>query len=105
MFTRIVTLKLKENSDSEFTSLNENQIIPLLRRHDGFRDAITFVAPERSQVLAISLWDTKENAEAYNQTGYPQVLKTLSKVIEGTPKVEAFMLSNSTLHKIAAKAV
>jgi hypothetical protein len=45
----------------------------------------------------------KENAEAYNRTGYPEILKTLAKVVEGTPKVETFELSNSTLHKLAAK--
>lgn len=105
MFTRNVTLKLKANSTPEFTSLNENEIIPLLRKHKGFRDEITFVAPERSEALAISFWDTKENAEAYSRAGYPEVLKIMSKVVEGTPKVETFELSNSTSHKVAAKAV
>lgn len=105
MFTRIVTLKLKANSESEFTNLNENEIIPLLRTHDGFQDEITFVAPERFQALIISFWNTQENAEAYNRTGYLEVLKILSKVIEGTPKVETFKLSNTTFRKVAAKAV
>jgi hypothetical protein len=54
--------------------------------------------------VGISLWDTKEDAEAYNGAGYPDVLKTLSKVLEGTPTVETFEVANSTLHKIAAKA-
>ena len=31
-----------------------------------------------------------------------QVLKRLDKVVEGTPKVHAFEVSNSTWHKIAA---
>jgi hypothetical protein len=53
--------------------------------------------------VAISFWETKENAEAYNRTGYPEILKILAKVVEGTPKVETFELSNSTLHKLAAK--
>jgi hypothetical protein len=66
---------------------------------------MTFVAPERSEALAISLWDTKENAEAYNNTGYPEVLKAMINVIEGTPKVETFELSSSTLHKTIAKGV
>ena len=105
MFTRIVTIKLKANSTPEFTRLNQSNIIPLLRKQNGFRDEMTFVAPERSEALAISLWDTKENAEAYNRTGYPEVLKTLSNVVEGTPKVETFELSSSTLHKTVAKAV
>ena len=105
MFTRIVTIKLKANSTQEFTRLNESNILPLLSKQNGFRDEMTFVAPERSEALAITLWDTKENAEAYNRSVYPEVLKTLSDVIEGTPKVETFELSSSTLHKTSAKTV
>jgi len=105
MYIRNVTLKLKENSAPEFTSLNEKEIIPLLRKHQGFRDEIIFIAPERSEALAISFWETKENAEAYNRTGYPEVLKRMSNVVDGTPKVENFELANSTFHKLAAKGV
>ena len=105
MFTRNVTLKLKANSAPDFTRLIENEILPMLRKQNGFRDEITFIAPERSEAVVISFWETKENAEAYNRTGYPEVLKTLSNVIEGTPRVETFELSNSTFHKLAAKAV
>jgi heme-degrading monooxygenase HmoA len=54
--------------------------------------------------VGISLWDTKEDAEAYNRAEYPEVLKALSEVVEGTPTVETFEVANSTLHKIAAKA-
>ena len=104
MFTRNVTMKLKPNTAPEFKGLVENEILPLLRKQQGFRDEFTFVAPERSEVLAISLWETKENAEAYNRTGYPEILKIVSKVIDGTPKVENFELSTSTLHKLAARA-
>jgi len=31
------------------------------------------------------------------------VLTSLATVVEGTPKVEAYEVSNSTFHKIAAK--
>ena len=103
MITRNVTLKLKANSAPEFTKIIEEQILPLLRKQRGFRDEITFLAPERSEALAISFWDLKGDAEAYNSTAYPEVLKTLSKVVEGTPKVETFEVANSTFHKIAAK--
>lgn len=105
MFTRNVTLKLKANSTPDFTRLIEKEIVPMLRKQNGFRDEITLIAPERSEAVVISLWETKENAEAYNRTGYPEVLKTLSNVIEGTPKVETFDLFNSTFLNLAAKAV
>ena len=104
MFIRNVTLKLKPNTAPEFNRIMENEILPLLRKQPGFRDEITFVAPERSEVVAISFWETKENCETYNQTGYPEVLKIVSKFVEGTPKVETFELLTSTLHKLAAKA-
>ncbi len=103
MFTRNVTMKLKANSAAEFPRVIENEIIPLLRKQKGFRDEITYVVSERSEAVATSFWDTKEDAEAYNRTGYQEVLKTLSKVVEGTPKVETFEVANSTFHKIAAK--
>ena len=102
MFTRNVTLRLKANSAPEFTRLNESNIVPILRKQKGFRDEITFIAPERLEVMAITLWDTKEDAEAYNRTGYPEVLNTISKVVEGTPKVETFELCHTTFPKVAA---
>jgi len=104
MFARHVSIKLKANSAPEFTRIIENEILPLLRKQTGFRDEITFVAPERSLALGISLWDTKGDAEAYNRAGYPEVLKGLSKVVEGTPEVETFEVANSTFAKSAVKA-
>src|SRR4029450_14161876 len=105
MFTRTVTMKLKANSAGEFSRLIENDIVPLLSKQKGFRDEITLVAPERSEAVANSFWDTKEDAEAYNRKGYQEVLKTLSKAVAGTPTVEIFEVANSTFHKIAAKGV
>ena len=104
MFARHVTMKLKANSVVELPRIIESDVLPVLRKQKGFRDEIAFVSPERSLAVGISLWDTKEDAEAYNSAGYPEVLKTLSKVLEGTPTVETFDVANSTLHKIASKA-
>jgi len=104
MYTRNVSMKLKANSAQEFTRTLENEVIPVLRKQKGFKDEITLVAPERNDALAISFWDKKEDAEAYNREKYPEVLKTLSKVVDGTPRVESFEVANSTSPQIAAKA-
>lgn len=105
MYTRNVSIKLKANSAPEFTRTLEKEILPLLRKQKGFKDEISFVAPERNEAVAISFWDKKESAEAYNREKYPEVLKALSKVVEGTPRVETFEVANSTSHQIAASAV
>ena len=104
MYTRNVSMKLKANSAPEFTRTLEKEILPLLRKQKGFQDEISFVAPERNEALAISFWDKKDSAESYNRETYPAVLKALSKVVEGTPRVETFEVANSTSHDIAAKA-
>ena len=81
----------------------ETDVLPVLRKQNGFKDEITFVAPDGAEAIAISLWDRKENAEAYGRDTYPEVLKSLAKVIEGTPEVLNYEVANSTCHKIAAR--
>ena len=103
MYARNVTLHLKANTAPEFTRTLETDVLPMLRKQSGFKDEITFLAPERSEAVAISLWDRKENADAYSRDTYPQVLQTLAKVVEGTPVVESYEVSNSTFHKIASR--
>ncbi len=103
MYARNVTLHLKANTAPEFTRTLETDVLPILRKQNGFKDEITFVAQDRSEAVAISLWDRKENADAYSRDTYPEVLKSLAKVIEGTPEVENYEVANSTCHKIAAR--
>ena len=79
MFARNVSLRLKPNTLSEFTRIFDKEVIPMLRKQSGFRDEITFAVPEGLDVVAISLWDSKEYAEAYNTAGNPEVLKILNK--------------------------
>lgn len=103
MYARNVSMRLKPNSVAEFTQTLEREIIPLLRKQKGFQDEIAFVVPGGMEAVAISLWDQKENAEAYNRGTYPEVVKALAQVVEGTPQVQTSEVSNSTWHKIAAR--
>src|SRR5258708_10959815 len=104
MCARHVSGGLKLKSVAEFNRTMKDEVIPTLRKQKGFRDEITFVAPDGTEAVGISLWDQKENAAAYYRTSYPQVLEFLAKVVEGTPEVKAYEVTNSTYHKIAARA-
>ncbi len=103
MFARTVRMQLKPNSGAEFTLMVEKEVIPVLRKQQGFKDEITFLPADGKEAVAISLWEQKENAEAYQRGAYPEVLKAVAKVIEGTPQVQTSEVSNSTWHKIAAR--
>ena len=102
MFARNVSIHLKSNSSAAFTKLIENETIPTLRKQKGFQGELTFLAPGGADAVGISLWNNKENADAYARDGYPEVLKSLNKVVEGTPKVQTYEVANSTFHKITA---
>jgi len=64
---------------------------------------MAFVPADGKDAVAISFWEEKENAEAYGRATYPDVLKTLAKVVVGTPEVRTLEVVNSTLHQIAAR--
>ncbi len=101
MFARNVSVRLKSNTLSEYGHVFESQVLPLLRKQKGFRDEITIASSNGLDVTAISLWDNKADAEAYNTSTYPEVVKNLSKVIDGTPRVQTCEVISSTFHKIA----
>jgi hypothetical protein len=103
MYARKVSIRLKPNTSGEFTRTMDNDILPLLRKQDGFKDEITLVAPDGEDAVAISLWDRKESADAYNRETYPQVLKGLARVIDGTPEVQVYEVASSTFHDTAAR--
>ena len=104
MYAREVALHLKANAGNDFTRTIEKDVLPRLRKQTGFADELTFLNPNGTDAVAISLWDRKENADAYTRDTYPQVLKDLAKVVDGTPEVHAYEVSNSTFHKIAAQS-
>jgi hypothetical protein len=102
MFARNVSINLRPNTLSEFLKTMENEIVPLLRK--GFQDEMTLSVPGGIEVVAVSFWDRKENAQGYDSSGYPKVLKILDKFLDRTPHVRTFEVVGSTLQKRAARA-
>jgi hypothetical protein len=101
MYARNVSIHLKSNSLSDYARTFEKDVLPLLRKQKGFKDEITFAGPGGVDVTAISLWESKKDADAYNTNTYPEVLKSMSRFIEGTPTLQTSEVVNSTFHKIA----
>jgi len=104
MFARRVSLQLKPNSAVMLTEKMENEVLPLLRKQNGFQDEITFLSQDGTKAFGISLWDKKESAENYVRDTYPTVEKILAPMVEGSPQVGSYNVSNSTFHKVGAPA-
>ena len=104
MFARSVTFHLKPGRATEFTRLLEQDVVPMLRKQKGFQDELSLLTSNRTEAVGITVWDLKENAEIYARSTYSDVLKTLEPVVEGTPQVQTYDVSNSTFHKIPVRA-
>lgn len=104
MFAHNVSFRLKSDRTDAFNKVFDTDILPLLRKQKGFQDEITLVAPDGVDVVGISLWDTKENAETYARGPYVGVLKTLQPMIQGEPRVQTYEVTSSTFHKVAGPA-
>jgi hypothetical protein len=91
MFARNAHFRVKSlDMAAEFSRTLEGEILPLLRKQRGFKGEITLSNPGNLERISISLWEDKSSAEAYDANIYPQVLKVLSRVIDGTPKIRIF---------------
>jgi len=101
MFARNVLLQLKPNTLSKFEETFKNDVLPVLQKHPGFRDVFICASDDGTQVISISLWDSKDEIDTYNATAYPQVLKSLEELLDGPPKVQSWKVMHATFHKIA----
>ena len=105
MFSRTLSISLKPNTLNDFTQTLDKEIVPMLRKQAGFRDEICLASDDNTHVTAVSLWDSKQQADAYIASTYPAVLKTLDKFLDGVPKVSVWNVINSTSHKLTSAAV
>jgi quinol monooxygenase YgiN len=94
-FAREVHFQIKSGKETEFNNLFEKEVLPILRKQDGFQEEVTLVNPKGA--VGISLWDNRQHAETYDKTGYPQVLAKLTPVIAGTPTVEIYETASTYL--------
>ena len=98
MFTRNVTMHLKPNRVKQYTETLEKKVIPMLRNQKGFKDEISFVNRAGTEATGISMWNSKEDADAYDRTDYKKVITALADVITGTPEIKTGEVTNSTPH-------
>lgn len=92
-FARNVHFQIKSGKETEFNNLFEKEVLPMLRKQNGFQEEVTLVNPKGAHF--ISLWDNRKNAETYETATYPQVLAKLTPFIVGTPNVETYETASS----------
>jgi quinol monooxygenase YgiN len=104
MYTRIVEITSKSGKARELCNAIEEKALPILKKQTGFVDETVLVSDaEPNQVLGLSLWNSKEDAERYHQEQYPQVHDALKHLLDGEPIIRTFDVQSSTTHQITAR--
>jgi quinol monooxygenase YgiN len=82
-FARNVHFEIKSGKEQEFTGLFEKEVVPMLRKQNGFVEEMTLVNPKGA--YAISLWDDRKSADAYQTSTYPQISRQAHERHPGNP--------------------
>ena len=88
-YARNVNFTIKNGKIDEF-----NRLMTLMKGQKGFCQDLTVLRSNTG--MSLSVWDDRASAETYNTKIYPEVLKKLNPVLDGTPRVE----TNDTIHEL-----
>jgi heme-degrading monooxygenase HmoA len=103
MFTRIVEVTAKNGKARELSRTIDEKVLALLRQQPGFVDEITLISREHpDRLLALSFWNSAEDAERYSREGFSKVNEIIRNLITDPPQVRTFDVATSTINKLAA---
>ena len=85
---RSVRFDIAADKNEEFHTIFRNNILPLLKEQDGFRNELLLVQDQH--VLAISVWKNLDAARKYESGTFPQIDKALRAVMFGKSTVETY---------------
>jgi len=80
MFVRLTNLELLPDREAEATKIYNEQIVPLVKKQKGNID-IMLLHPlnEKGEHISYTSWESKEDADAYQQSGKYQELVGMVK--------------------------
>ena len=74
MFARILELVPKLEKKEEFIRVVKNEVLPILNKQHGFLEMLPFFPEVKNEeVITISLWTEKKDAERYERELFPKV--------------------------------
>lgn len=77
MFARINRFEVADGKSEELQAAYE-KTIDIVRKEEGFQEAILMIEPETGQAVSVTLWNTRESME---RTGRPGAGTLLEKIL------------------------
>ena len=94
LYVRIVSIKIQPGKMEEFKRLYKSEVLPVILSMRGCRYGyLTEGVKERNEVISITVWNSKEDADEYERSGWFDALKnrvrhTFSELYQWKMKLE-----------------
>ncbi len=95
-YVRNVEFQVKPGKSTDFRKVFNDDVLPMLKQQAGFKHELAMMDGTRG--VGISVWQDRSSAESYHANTYPEVLKKLTPLIEGAPRIQGFELAATTLN-------
>lgn len=102
MISRITECTINPDHLDQLRDALDTMVIPTLQQQPGFVDAIESLDPESGELLCMTLWRTREDAESFDDNVFPRIAEQLTPLALEEPTVRLLEVQTSTVHKIAA---
>jgi hypothetical protein len=101
MYMLLIEGELKPGKKDEFLKVWSSQILPLLKKQEGFIDEyLTF--DEGTQIgCGVAFWRSREQAERYHREVFPQVKSFVQHLMHGHPVMRGFEVEAAETLKLA----
>ncbi|MGA2962527.1 MAG: hypothetical protein ABSD96_12700 [Candidatus Korobacteraceae bacterium] len=128
MYMMLIEGELKPGKKDEFLKAWSSQILPLLKKQDGFVDEIMLFEFEEGhseysmypcflpfdnhnhangsqQPRGLCFWESREQCERYQREVFPQAKNFVEHLMHGKPKVRKFEVAAAEIFKITQRKV
>ena len=103
MFGRVVAVNTKEGKARQLAKTIQEQILPTLQSQPGFVDEIVLISDtDPDQILALSFWESQQDAERYTHEQYPRINELISHLVGSAPVSRTFNVDAFSSHNVRA---
>lgn len=91
MHADMVTLSIQPGKVEEVVGFFRDEATAVFKKQPGFKSAYLLRGSDPNKLVAVGLWETKANAEAYDNSGDSQELNAKAVgLMAGPPVVEGY---------------
>src|SRR5258708_18892845 len=105
MFAGMIQFAAKQGRGRELSKLMMERSLPVLKQQQGFVEAIALTPEsEQDQVVGISIWNSKADADRFSQGQNRQLLESYKPLLQAEPTFRSYNVEGTTSEVAAARA-